>query len=370
MQLFFNKPDVVSYSIPRYAQWDYVRAGLLRNLETTQKYYHSRIFAVKSNHFLCRLINTINVSHNLDIERYYSIADARATKLCAAMKITTSSQRGGIFNGIFYGPGCPEIILLDNEPINPEQVYKDWRQAQAVKVVTHPRTDYSLMLPNGRPTGADKGLVVISINIGMLAVQYRAFAADQMYQDTMHSTGLQTVAHFVHRYVLSNMLPSHLDLVVFNRLAALLNGAPLSEPIAKHPFSMPEYSSASNVVHEKIIADMEGKNVEYPQVLATIPGVVKNTMREALVLPENPPTRQISWAEVLGRIEALKVVIKLAGKQSVNRNTSLLNDFASEFKYYQSDKAISSNLPRDMYSDALYAMKEISEMTGKKLLSN
>lgn len=367
MQLFFNKPSTVAYGIPRYAQWDYVRAGLLRNLETTQKYYHSRILAVKSNHFLCRLINNLNVSHKLTIERYYDLVDARAIKLSAAMRITTAAQRGSIFNGIFYGPDCPEIIMLDSTSIDVQEAYMNWRTLQPVKVINHPRTDYSLMLPNGKPTGVDVGVVTVSVNIGMLAVQYRAFAEDQLLQDAMYGTGLQTVAHFVHRYVLTNMLATHLDIVVFNRIAALINGAPISGSTYRHPFSMPDYSSFSNQVQQKIVNDMKGKALDYKAVMCTIPAITAPTMDFALAVPDNPPTRQVAWADVVTRIDALKTIIKAAGHISLLKNTNTLNYFANEFKYYQGDRSLGSFLPRDIYYDTLYSMNEISELTGKSI---
>jgi len=367
MQSFFNTRSVVSYGILRYAKWNYVRAGLLRNLETTKNYYYSRIFSVKSNHFLSRLINTINVSHNHELDRYYDIVDAKANVIAAAMRMTSSLQRGSMFNGVFYGPGCPEIIMTDLDSFNPFEIYKNWKTVSAVKVVMHSRSDLNLLLPNGKQTGYETGLAVITVNIPMLAVQYRAFAADQMYMDKTDGTGLQTVSHFIHRFVLPNMLPSHLDYCIFNRLSNLVNGAPMGEASQKHPFALVDYSSLCNDVQLEIVSDMKDKEREYKSILTTIPAITKQSMTDVLELPANAPTRQITWAQVLSRINALQVMIKLGGAGSVGRNMAILNEFGREFKQYQQDRSIEGFIPRDLYYDTFSEMKAIALLSGKKL---
>jgi hypothetical protein len=367
MQLFFNKPSSVSYGIVRYSQWDYVRAGLLRNLETVQNYYYSRIFAVKSNHFLCRLVNNLNLSHNLPLERYYFLADTKSSTLASAMRITSPVQKGALFNGIFFGQDCPEVLVLDSTSVDPNYVYKNWKTAQSVKVVTHPKTDLGLLLPNGKTTSDEIGLAVISINIGMLAVQYRAFATEQLLMHNNTDSGLQGVAHFVHRYVLPNMLPSQLDFSLFNRLTNILNGQVIPKNTKAHPFSMPDYSSFSDQVQTRLIKDMQGKTLEYKAIMRTIPAVSQESMDLVLRIPDNPPTRQIAWSEVLSRIDALGVLIKLGSENSIGTNMMQLNYFASEFKYYQQDKAISSLVPKVLYDDALVKMQNISRLASNVL---
>jgi hypothetical protein len=366
MQLFFNTPSVANYGILRYAGWNYVRDGLLRNLETTKNYYYSRIYSVKTNHFLARLIDNINVSHNFELERYYDIVDGKSASIASAMRMSTSYQKSSLFNGVFYGPGCPEIIITDFESFNPFEVYKNWKTVSAVKVIAHPRSDYDLMLPNGKETSSEKGLAVISINIAMLAVQFRAFAADQMQLDRQDGTGLQSTAHFIHRFVLPNMLPSHLDYCVLNRLNNIFNGAPLPQSPRRQPFALADLTGASDRVHQQLISDFRGKSMEYKSLLKTIPAVSQLNMESVLTIPDNPPTRQIVWAEVLSRLPALKLMIDLGGQDSIKRNVSVLNYFAREFVLYSQDRSLQSVLPRDIYKDAFYDIKKICLLVGKE----
>ena len=368
MQLFFNTFSVANYGILRYAGWNYVKAGLLRNLSITQTYYHSRIFAVKTNHFLARLIDNINVSHSHGLERFYSIVDSKSNAIASAMRMSTSYQKSSLFNGVFYGQGCSEIIVTDCSTFDPFEVFKNWRDVSAVKVITHPISDLNLLLPNGKDFSVEKGLAVISINIPMLAIQFKAFAADQIYMNENESIGLQSTAHFIHRYVLPNMLPSHLDYALFNRLNNLLNGAPLPDNNRRHPFALIDYTAMSDNIQQDIIADMKGKSMDYKSILKTIPAVTSPSMEEALTMADNPPTRQLVWTDVLSRLEVLKAMISLGGTESVSRNMITLNSFAREFVMYTRDKSLQGVLPTNMYLDTMYDIEEICNLTGKSIL--
>lgn len=368
MQLFFNTPCSISYGLLRYTQWDYVRQGLLRNLLTVQSFYYSRIYSVKSNHFLARLTNTLNISFLHSIERYYAIADAKAANIAAAMKMTSSMQRGALFNGVFYGPGCTEVIMMDNSSFDPFEVYKNWKTAQSVKVVIHPRSDLSLMLPNGKNTGLEKGLAVISINIPMLAIQYRAFAEEQLKISDEQNIGTQSVPHFVHRYLLPNMMASHLDIAIFNRIQNLLNGKPLAEVTRAHSFALVDYSSQATKVHTEILEDLRSKSMEYKAILSSIPAISKDSLLEVMVLPESAPTRQIFWAEVLSRIDVLRFTINVGGDRSIERNQTYLNTFARDFRLYQGDRAVAVSMPRDLYLNTFSKMQQIATLAGRPLL--
>lgn len=57
---------------------DYLQRSYRRQVDAVVEYYHSRVYAVKSNHLLCRLINTMNAPVDYDVDRYMEIMFARA----------------------------------------------------------------------------------------------------------------------------------------------------------------------------------------------------------------------------------------------------------------------------------------------------
>ena len=358
MQTFFGSLSPISYGVVRYAEWNYIREGLLRNLETVQNYYKSRVFTVKSNHFLARLINSFNVPHSLELERFYDNADSKADTFSMAMKMTSPIYKGSIFNGVFYGADNSEILISNTESFNPYWVHKNWKTVSAVKPLLHPRSDLDLLLPNGKDTGSETGLAVVSINIPMLAVQFRAFAQDQMNKNNGNDSYL-SVAHFIHMYVLPNMLPAHLDLAIFNRINNLSLGAPLGESKRKHPFALPSYNSRVDDVHKQIVHDTKNRNLEYEMILRTVPTVFQDTLDQVMLLPDIAPTRQIIWAELLARIDTVDFMTRMGGAQSVGKNRATINYLAKFFRFIKNDKTLETYLPYGMYLDIKYKIEEI-----------
>lgn len=361
MQTFFETLSPISYGVVRYAEWNYIREGLARNLSTIKNYYKSRVFTVKSNHFLARLINSINVPHSLELERFYDNVDSKADTFSMAMKMTSPIFRGSIFNGVFYGSNNPEILISNTEYFDPFEVHKNWKNVSAVKPILHPRSDLDLLLPNGKDTGSETGLAIVSINIPMLIVQFRAFCMDQMNKPDAESVGVLGVAHFIHMYVLPNMLDAHLDLVIFNRINNYSLGAPMGESNRKHPFALPDYTLRVNNCLKQILRDFENRNLEYEMILRTIPAVTKDTMDEVMLLPDVAPTRQIVWSELLARIDTIGFMVRTGGKQSIVRNRATINYFLRYINVLNVRQVLKVNLPYGLYLDTTYKLKEIED---------
>ena len=341
-----------------YPEWDYIRKGLLANLSIIQNYYHSRVFSVKSNHFLSRLINTINVPHTLELERYYDNVDTKSDKLSMHMKMTSSIYRGQIHKGIFYGTENQEVIINDSTSYDPNWVHKNWKYVSPVKVLMHPRSDLALLLPNGKDTGSETGMAVISINIPMLAVQFRAFCIDQNYREENNVSPL-TVANFIAKYILPNMLYSHIDLAIFNRINNYSQGAPLGETKYKHPFITIDYTEKIDRMIPRIIHDINTKSVNYKMMMKNIPVIVKHDLEEVMMLPDLAPTRQVLWAELISRIDLIDFITRLGEPRTIRNNGVNNSYFYREFKRYERDGGLESYLPYGVYLDLKYKMNDV-----------
>jgi hypothetical protein len=369
MQQLFNSQSTIAHSILRYAEWNYIRAGLKRNLETVKQYYNTRIMAVKSNHLLCRIINTADVSHNLEIERYYDILDTKANAVSNVFLITSPVNKGKLFDGVFYGQGTTEIIISSQESFNPEVVFKDWKNAKPVTVLLHPRSDLNLLLPNGKATSNESGLAVISINIPMLLVQFRGFTTDQLYLNSETSIGLQGVAHFVHRYVLPGLLESHLDIALFNRISNLILGAPMGSSTMQHPFVMPDYTGEVSRIQNRIVCDLQNRSMEYKGMLEMIPAVSTQSMIEGTAMPYIPSTRQITWVETISRLDYLLALIKLGGSESIKLNRSLINAIVFDCRLLFQSNSLNNVLPVQLLLDTNLKMNELAIIAGRPLLN-
>lgn len=315
------------------------------------------MFSVKSNHFLSRLINTINVPHDLELERYYENVDDKSDKLAMHMKMTSSIFRGQIHKGIFYGTDNQEILINDNTSYDPNWIHKNWKFVTPVKVLMHPRSDLALLLPNGKDTGSETGMAVLSINIPMLAVQFRAFCLDQLYINGNSSS--MTVANFIAKYVIPNMLYSHIDIAIFNRLSNYHKGAPLGETKYKHPFITIDYTSNVDKLIPRIMKDINSKSVNYKMMMKNVPMIVKKNLEDVMVLPDIAPTRQVLWAELISRIDVIDFVTSCGGIRTKENNGVNNGYFYREFKHYENDNSLEAYLPYGVYLDLKYKLNDI-----------
>lgn len=347
----FLEPSELHGSIVRYPEFTYIQTTYLRELSNITQYYHNRVYAVKSNHFLSMLLNQLDIPIQYQTDRYVDVASTRATYVAEHMKMTSSVYAGKIFDGIFYGSGCKEILIMDDSYFNPYYAEYNWKRISAVRVLLHPKSDLGLLLPNGKPTSSDTGLAVISINIPLLALQYRAFLLNQLNRDD--ESGRLGVQHFIHMYVLPNMLYSHMDIVIMNRMMNLYYAAPMGVAYVKHPFNVLNYSKRIDRILLNIIDTLSDKKMLYEVLLLSIPGIVHQSMDVSLQLPDVALTRQIYWAMIMSRLSIMMYMIDLGGEKDIRLNMSSINALKRILKRFRSDNIVSTILPEGIRYDML-----------------
>ena len=365
MQLFFNKTLTDSRILPRNQLWLYAKAGLKRNLNTVTSYYHSRGFATKGNHFLIRLLNTIGVDQSMDIERYYEIVSAKTNKLSISFKMTSSVYSGQLFDGIFYGPEVKEIIIADDSYISPYEIQRNWKNISSVSVLDHPKSDLALLLPNGKSTSIESGTATILINIPALATQFREFAKEQQ-QNMQEGVNPITMAVFLHRYVIPNMLYSHLDIALFNRINNMVIGKPMGEATLKHPIVVLDYTKQVDEVYRELFRKLQTTEVDFWTILRSIPLCTEINALELMRLPDMAATRQLAWAEFLTRLKCIQFLVSAAARHGRKLNNNELNYFLKKVIAYTSDGTFRQIVDSEVYSDTIRTVKDILQLVGSE----
>ena len=377
MQNLFGRSSTAAQGIMGLpADWLYIKHGLLRNLSMVIKFYRRNPMAVKSDHFLIRLLQSINVPHSQNIERYYNNVDAVSLNVSMMLKMTSSIFKGQLFNGIFYGPGNDEILIAHNESFDPFEADAKWENLCPVKILRHPKTDLGLNLPDGINNSDEKGLVVVSINIPLLAIQYRAFRLNEaIIAEEMNNLNTdindefcqRSIMQFIHMYVLPNALASHLDYAIFNRIKNIANGLPLSVSDRKHSFYTTDFSSKINYVHETIIDNLHKVGKDFVGTLRSIPMVVKDSSEQIFKLPDMALTRQVLWATVIAELPVLSFLFNLAKDGVGVKNQSEVNRIMRYMLAYKSDSLFKSMLPYNVYVSVMTDINEITSKTDFKM---
>ncbi len=325
MYNLFTENSDLNFSLTYFPEFDVVRRTYIRELSNVVDFYRTRVYAVKSNHFLANLINHLSVPLQYAVDRYADVAAVRAPYLAKAMNMTSDINTGQLFPGVFYGPGVKEIILYDDSYFNPFYAEREWERIAAVKVLLHPKSDMGLLLPNGRSMSDGDGLAVISVNIPLLAVQYRSFMAWQRTKTTVEGE-LLGISHFIHMYVLPNMLYSQVDISLFNRFMNICIGAPMGKPKLKHSFSVLDYTKQLDHVLDHVADKIRSTSERFEQILKQVPGIISVNSYDALAMPDITQTQQAFWALILSRLEIMSFLIDLAGEDTLRQNRIEITD--------------------------------------------
>ena len=96
-------------------------------------------------------------------------------------------------------------------------------------------------------------------------------------------------------YVLPNMLFSHMDQALFNRIRKLRKGEEVGQSIKRHPFALIDYTNKVDSCYGNVIENLTKTGKNFVGVLQSVPAVVKENMEQAMHVPDMAPTRQVMW---------------------------------------------------------------------------
>lgn len=334
------------------ANWNYLRTGLQKNLEQVVRYYRRAPMAVPSDHFIIRLLQSSTVGKTMPIERYYDNVDGLfSLNLAMALKMTSSLSAGHFFQGTFYGPDCDEVLIAHTADFDPFEAEKHWEHLRPVRVLRHPRSDLELLLTDGTQTGIENGIAVIAINVPMLLVQYRSFWLREQYLSQLYDESPRSINQFVHMYVLPNMLPSHLDYVLFNRINNLAKGAPMGAVRKKHPFYLTDFTQKLNAVQSMLLDNLAKVTKSFGETLFNIPGVDQENMQQVMNVPQMAPTRQVIWALGLARFPAIDFLTRTGVDHGYAKNGQEINRLRQTIRMYENSALLHNQLPTDVKAD-------------------
>jgi hypothetical protein len=363
MYKLFSSESPVPQGVVTASGWKYVRAGLKQNLGTVLSYYRKNPTAVVNHHFLVRLMHSINIPLSHNLERYYANVDAVSLNTARALKMTSSVSKGEVFDGVFYGKDCPEILIAHTDYFDIFEANRNWQNVCPVRALSHPISDTGINIPDGRTTGVESGMAVIAINIPMLMVQYRAFRRNEWMERGQYGESELSMAHFVRMYVLPNMLFSHLDVVLFNRISFMAKGAPLGYNKVKHPFHLIDYDDKIVTVHTKILKDFVQNYRDFVTIMRTVPMATKENMEELMHLPGMAATRQVDWALTICRLSAISFLFRASKGGPGTRNRTEVNQIVKSIQRYESDRIMEQMLPLEYYLEVQSQIDAIKSQT-------
>jgi len=362
---FYTQPPTHLGGIMVAPQWGYTKENFnARVLQPTLAYFRERAaLLVNSQHILNRLLKSIQTPYHMPLDRFAELVGDDALHVAGALRMTTPLQKGMLFHGQFYSANDPEILLAHDGSFNAAKIHSQWKNVVAVRPLLHPKTDFSLTIPNGKDYGDEKGLSVILINVGMLAVQYRAFLIDAKKNETDNSMHC-----FLSRYVIPNMLQSTADLSLLNRLIAYENSTPVSTAeCTQYSLMRPDLLYYIDNVIDYTLVSLTRVHNNFDALMMNMPSFMKDTQRHALMMPSMMSTRQVDWALMCARLKYFSFMIQLSQKQPGNPNMTQINQAYRSMRTWSALEMMEQQLTADVFEEMKGYCRTIFEAVGQKL---
>lgn len=356
MYTLLNERSAPARGIVSFPEFTYVKNGLARNLETTVRYYRQNPKAVASDHLLVRLLQSISTPFGEDVIIYKDRVTDVAFDLAMSLGMTSSLSTGKAFDGVFYGSGTSEVLIATFEDFDVSQVMGNWQNLRPVRVMRHPRTDLTMVIPNGQANSSESGIAVILINIPMLACQYRQFVLTDalLNKDTRFSTN-----QFVHMFVLPNMMYSHLDVALQNRIYALFREWHVSDSAGGTAFAVPNYQpNIDPILQRQILNALRQMTYDFPNLLRGFPAITEASLLDVNRLPQMPLTRQVTWALTLARIPVFELLLQINWYSRNSNNQMYLNRIKRSLQELRNDAALRGGLSIGLYRELLTELKD------------
>ena len=340
-------------NIPKFT---HVRDVLCRETEKVVDYYRFHTPRIPSNHLLIKLIHSLNVSMSRELPDYVATVEDKTDMIAKTFKfIHPTNSSATTFDGTFYNENTVEYIVASEEPFNIALAWEKWRSIVPVKIHSHPFSDMSIGIPNGNyPNHMTKGSAVISINIPMLALQYRAW----VWNEQNRGETSRSLESFVSNYVLTNMIKRHTEICLVNRTINFCTERPISEFTRQHPFMVVDYSGKVDEVLVSRDKYLSQRKADFKQLFLVYDTLYFDSWAEVLALPKIAPTRHVSWLFLLSYLPYIYFYLAVIQKQDSRLDRELAVSIKRHIGYMENTQLIPTNI--DQHSNIL--LQEIKNL--------
>lgn len=310
MYSLINPPFMGSRVSPILPMYEYAMNGLRQEVNKVKDYYSQNLFVVDNTHILKRIL--IDLLHYIKIppEKMTQAVRSDKLRLYRAYGINSSLYNGGISNGgNIYNRKCPEIYIEMENDFNATLCYKNYQRLKPLRILSHPFSDLNLNFPKGNYVSEEYGYTTIAIDIALLAVQFKAWHDKERYvkEEDLHLP----IQHFIVKYVLTNLMDTHVDVCIFNRFSNMLRNKEVPYVSYTLPYTVADFAPKIDHAHKLLIEFFKKSPSSYLQRLNSIPSLEYGSYYRAVNFPDTAVTRNIRWALVLAKLDMLETMLDM-----------------------------------------------------------
>lgn len=320
IRYFTSKRIGLTLPIKKYTRFDYLRNRYLIELEKIKVYYRERDSGVNNNHILSKIIDLLDASINLEVNKYYEIVDTQGPYVCRQLGLVSNINNGDVLQNIFYKQNSYEIINYVTTDILTYELETNWKNKECLKVTYTDETALDFHLLNGSKIKNKESLTVLELDVPLMMLMYRSWCKDRLRNNRSTDSNV-----FISTIVLPNALNNMLDLTLFNRFMCLTNEIDIPSFRIKHPIPILDYSYGIDNIYKEVIKDIYNNNIYLDQMMSTIPCIYNITMKDALFINRPYPNKQSEWVIWVARIKYISFLLNVLGYRGIVKNKDVFN---------------------------------------------
>lgn len=344
---FFNPPFPIHRTPVVVPMYSYITDRMNNELTKVEEFYRTNIYTVKNTHVLAKLLVELTNYIHLDPENLVRHIRAITPALERAYRFNSSIVDGGVItDGNLYNRNVPEVWLSVAYEFSVDECYKHYQKLNPIRAVTHPFTDVNMNIPNGTYSSSQQGYCVVTVDLALLALQYKAWRDKEQY---LREQDMYLPLHyFIQQYPLTGYIATHVDVAIFNRLSYLLFQKPIPPSRSAHSYMVFDHGQRIDETHLKLLDVLKRRHGDYIEILKSIPSLKYGNFYMSNTFPDIAPTRQIKWVLVLAKISIIEFLLEI-DRVSGNSGMNLYerDQIARELRVVRNDKSLFGYLDRD-----------------------
>ena len=335
------------YTIPMFNN---VKKILSNQIQKSVDYYRDAVSPIKGDHFLVQLLSNLNVSFSRDLYDYVTTARDRTESIARNFKlIHPTNAVVQPRDGSFYNKNVSEYIIASEEPFDIEAADKSWGLVIPDKIHCHPFTDMSIGIPNGNYSNTfENGYAVLSVNVALLALQWRGYCR----AFKKHRLDKSAMKQFVYNYVMANMIARHTELCLINRTMAYTTLSSVTPFIRMHPFQVFDTTHEIDAVILKRTEYTRKNSLKFNEVFTIHETIRYKNWARAIRLPSIALTRNTKWVYVLAYLPYLDYYTAILKARTTRIDSELAQTIKRHLSYLENTRGLP--VPLDFHSGKLY----------------
>ena len=344
----FNKESLGAINSPLMNR---IRELIQIHLDYQIKHYESYSSYINSDFILSRLAILLEPYLDDSLNTYNTVSD-NLHNICNPLQITSSTTFGKIHHNSFYTNTCA-LISAD---FGLSSIKTDWEKITSVKVLTHPSLSMEVHIPVtvSRNKQLD-GLAVIGIDIALFAYQLKKWT---QYNKTKSDLEQESIADFISKYVLPNMIPSQIDCALRNRIEYLVRNE-IPDVIEIERAFVKNYESAIKGPIEQILKNISTSRSVYRKAVGEIPFIFNDSYLSAVPFEIASFSTYSYWVVFMTFVDWVYPMVFFIPPSNINN--TLISTILKRVDRFINGTGCLNHIPSELEDNVYYKYNKIKE---------